>query len=98
MDTLETYQSPTQSKVPNLQTRPEATFSLSVDGDPGRNFTPVAAARYPMVGANSRGILMIVAIGMAYRRGSSKNSDGFGSRLGSDNMTLTQVQGPPRRR
>jgi hypothetical protein len=42
----------TQSKVLNLQTRPEATFSPRVDGDPGRNLTPVAAARCPTVGAN----------------------------------------------
>jgi hypothetical protein len=32
---------------------------------PDRNFTPVAAARCPMVGANCRGILRTVAIGMA---------------------------------
>jgi hypothetical protein len=55
----------TQSTVLNLQTRPEATFSPRVNGDPGRNFTPVAAARCPMVGANCRGILRTVAMGMA---------------------------------
>jgi hypothetical protein len=54
-----------QPKVPNLQTRPEATFSPRFDGDPGRNFTPVVAARCPMVGANCHGILRTVAIGMA---------------------------------
>jgi hypothetical protein len=54
-----------QSRVPNLQTRPEATFSPRVDGDPSRNLTPVAAARCPMVGANCRGNLEIVAMGMA---------------------------------
>jgi hypothetical protein len=54
-----------QSKVPNLQMRPEATFSLRVDGDLGRNFTLVVAARCPMVGANCCGILVIVAMGMA---------------------------------
>jgi hypothetical protein len=54
-----------QSKVPNLQTRPEATYSPRVDGDPGWNFTPVAAARCPMVGTNYHGILEIVAIGVA---------------------------------
>jgi hypothetical protein len=54
-----------QSKVPNLQTRPEATFSPRVDGDPGWNFTPVAAACCPMVDANCRDILRIVAMGMA---------------------------------
>jgi hypothetical protein len=54
-----------QSKVPNLQTRPEATFPPRVDGDPGRNLTLVVAARCPMVGANCRGILVIVAMGMA---------------------------------
>jgi hypothetical protein len=55
----------TQSTVPNLRTSPEATFSPRVDGDPGQNFTPIAVARCPMVGANCHGILMIVAIGMA---------------------------------
>jgi hypothetical protein len=54
-----------QSKVSNLQTRPEATFSLRVDGDPDRNLTPVVAARCPMVGTNCRGILVTVAMGMA---------------------------------
>jgi hypothetical protein len=54
-----------QPKVSNLQTRPEATFSLRFDGDPSRNFTPVVAARCPMVGANCHGILRTVAIGMA---------------------------------
>jgi hypothetical protein len=54
-----------QSKVPNLQTRPEATFSPRVDGDLGQNFTPVAAAHCPTVGANCRGILETVAMGMA---------------------------------
>jgi hypothetical protein len=54
-----------QSKVPNLQTRPEATFLPRVDGDPDRNFTPVIAAHCPMVGANCRGILVTVAMGMA---------------------------------
>jgi hypothetical protein len=54
-----------QSKVLNLQTRPEATFSPSVDGDPGQNFTPVAAACCPTVGTNCRGILEMVAMGMA---------------------------------
>jgi hypothetical protein len=55
----------TQLKVPNLQTRPEATFSPRVDGDPGRNFTPIVAARCPTVGANCRGILVTIAMGMA---------------------------------
>jgi hypothetical protein len=54
-----------QSKVPNLQTRPEATFSPRVDVDPDQNFTLVAAACCPTVGANCRGILVIVAMGMA---------------------------------
>jgi hypothetical protein len=54
-----------QSKVPNLQKRPEATFSPRVDGDPGRNFTPVVAARCPTVGANYHGILVTVAMRMA---------------------------------
>jgi hypothetical protein len=40
----------------------------------------LAAGKMTMVWC--RGILMTVAIGMAYRRGSSENSDGFGSRLG----------------
>jgi hypothetical protein len=87
-----------QSMLPNLQTRPEVTFSPRVDGDLGRNFTPVDIARCPMVGTNCRGISMTVAIGMAYRQGSSEYSDGFGSGLGSGNTSLTQVQGPPRRR
>jgi hypothetical protein len=55
----------TQSKVLNLQTRKKATFSPRVNGDPGRNFTPVAAAHCPMVDANYRGILRTVAMGMA---------------------------------
>jgi hypothetical protein len=54
-----------QSRVLNLQTRPEATFSPRVDGDPGRNFTLVAAVRCPMVGANYCGILVTVTMGMA---------------------------------
>jgi hypothetical protein len=54
-----------QSKVPNLQTRPEATFSSRVDGDPGQNLTPVVAARCPTVGANYHGILVTIAMGMA---------------------------------
>jgi hypothetical protein len=54
-----------QSKVPNLQTRPEATFSPRVDGDPSWNFTPVATAHCPTVGANCRGILETVAMGIA---------------------------------
>jgi hypothetical protein len=41
------------------------TFSPRVDGDPGRNITPVAATRCPMVGTNCRGILRTVAMGMA---------------------------------
>jgi hypothetical protein len=51
--------------VSNLRTRAKATFSPRVDGDPGWNFTLVTVARCPMVGANWRGILMTVAIGMA---------------------------------
>jgi hypothetical protein len=35
-----------------------------------------------MMGANYCGILMIVAIWMAYRRGSTENNDESGSRLG----------------
>jgi hypothetical protein len=54
-----------QSSVPNLQTRPEATFSLRSDEGPGRNLTPAAAARGPTVGANYRGNLETVAMGMA---------------------------------
>jgi hypothetical protein len=54
-----------QSRVPNLQTMPQVTFSPRVDVDPGRNFTLVATARCPMVGANCRGILVTVAMGMA---------------------------------
>jgi hypothetical protein len=33
--------------------------------DPSRNFTPVAAAHCPTVGANCRAILVTVAMGMA---------------------------------
>jgi hypothetical protein len=55
----------TQSRVPNLQTRPEATFSPGIDGDPGQNLTPVVAARCPTVGANCRENLETVAMGMA---------------------------------
>jgi hypothetical protein len=51
-----------------------------------------------MVGANCHGILMIVAIGMAYREGSSEYSDGSSLGLGSGDTTLTQVQGPPSQR
>jgi hypothetical protein len=53
----------TQSKVPNLQTRPEATFSPRADEGPGRNLTPLAAALSPTVGANYRGNLETVAMG-----------------------------------
>jgi hypothetical protein len=55
----------TQSKVLNLQTRPEANFSPRVDWDPSRNFTPVVAVHCPTVGANCRGISVTVAMGMA---------------------------------
>jgi hypothetical protein len=71
-DAVEGAESPDKAK---------ATFLPRVDGDPGRNFTSIAAACCPMVGANCRGILMTVAIWMAYWRGSSENSDGSGSRL-----------------
>jgi hypothetical protein len=54
-----------QSRVPNLQTRPEATLSPGIDGDPGQNLTPVIAACCPTVGANCRGNLETVAMGMA---------------------------------
>jgi hypothetical protein len=54
-----------QSKVLNLQTRLEATFSLRVDEGPGRNLTPIAAACCPTVGASCRGNLETVAMGMA---------------------------------
>jgi hypothetical protein len=53
-----------QLKVPNLQTRPEATFSLRDYGDPGQNFTPVAVACCPTVGTNCCGILETVAMGV----------------------------------
>jgi hypothetical protein len=43
----------------------KATFSPRVDGDPGWNLTPVIAARCPTVGANCRGNLETVAMGMA---------------------------------
>jgi hypothetical protein len=52
-----------QSRVPNLQMRPEATLSPGIDGDPGRNLTPLAATLCPMVGANCHGNLETVAMG-----------------------------------
>jgi hypothetical protein len=52
-----------QSRVPNLQTRPEATLSPGIDGGPGRNLTPLAVALCPTVGANYRGNLETVAMG-----------------------------------
>jgi hypothetical protein len=55
----------TQSKVPNLQTRPEVTFSPRADEGPDRNLTPVAAACCPTVGANCRGYLETVTMGVA---------------------------------
>jgi hypothetical protein len=55
----------TQSRVPNLQTSPEATLLPGIDGDPGQNLTPVVAAHCPMVGANCRGNLETIAMGMA---------------------------------
>jgi hypothetical protein len=55
----------TQSRVPNLQMRLEATLSPGIDGDLGRNLTPVVAARCPTVGANCRGNLETVAMVMA---------------------------------
>jgi hypothetical protein len=55
----------TQSKVPNLQTRPEVTFSPRADEGPGWNMTPIAAARCPMVGANCRGNLETIAMGVS---------------------------------
>jgi hypothetical protein len=57
--------SQTQSKVPNLQTRPEVTFSPRADEGPGWNLTPVTAARCPTVGANCRGNLETIAMGVA---------------------------------
>jgi hypothetical protein len=53
----------THSKVPNLHTRPEATFSPRANEGPGRNLTPLAAALCPTVGANCHGNLEIVAMG-----------------------------------
>jgi hypothetical protein len=54
-----------QSKVPNLQTRPEATFSPRAYEGPGRNLTSVAATHCPTVGTNCRGNLETLAMGMA---------------------------------
>jgi hypothetical protein len=53
----------TQSKVPNLQMRPEATFSPRADEGPGRNLTPLTATLCPTVDANCRGNLETVAMG-----------------------------------
>jgi hypothetical protein len=49
-----------QSKVPNLQTRPEATF---LSEGPGQNLTPLATALCPTVGANCHGNLETIAMG-----------------------------------
>jgi hypothetical protein len=82
-------------EVPNLQTRPEATFSPSADEVPSRNLTPLAAALCPTVGANCRGNLETLAMGRLivgarrWRRG---------ARLGimpTETPWYTQVQGPP---
>src|SRR5664279_116828 len=54
----------TQSSVPNVMTRPEATRSPELEWDPVRNETPVAALG-PTVGANCRGEEHDSAIGMA---------------------------------
>jgi hypothetical protein len=84
-----------QSKVPNLQTRPEATFSLRADEGPGQKLTPLAAVLCPPVGANCHGNLETVAMGRLiggarwWRRG---------ARLGivpTKTPRFTQVQGPP---
>jgi hypothetical protein len=52
-----------QSKVPNLQTRPEVTFSPRADEGPDRNLTPLATVLCPTVGTNYRGNLETVAMG-----------------------------------
>jgi hypothetical protein len=52
-----------QSRVPNLQTRPEATLSPGIDGDPGQNLIPLATALCSTVGANYHGNLETVAMG-----------------------------------
>jgi hypothetical protein len=67
--------------VPELHTRPEATFSPRADEGPGRNLTPVTTVRCPTVGANCHGNLETVAVGMAKRRGSTVCDDGSGSGL-----------------
>jgi hypothetical protein len=85
-----------QSRVPNLQTRPEATLLPGIDGDPGRNLTPVVAACCPTVGANCRGNLETVAMGMAYRRGSTVVTMGPAWDCANRDTSVTQVQGPPR--
>jgi hypothetical protein len=46
-----------------VQTRPEANLSPGIDGDPGRNLTPLTAALCSTVGANYRGNLETVAMG-----------------------------------
>jgi hypothetical protein len=60
----------TQSKVLNLQTRPEATLLLGADEGPDRNLTPLAAALCPTVGTNYHGNRGS-SHGVAYRRGST---------------------------
>ena len=57
----------TQSNAPSLRTRPEATRSPEVVKGPVRNVTPVAAAEGPTVGANCRGFVTAIAMGVAKR-------------------------------
>ena len=59
----------TQSSEPNLRTRPEATRSPELVRSPVWNKTMVVAAESPMVGANCRGKVTAVAMGMAKEEG-----------------------------
>jgi hypothetical protein len=62
---------------------PDQTKVASQRPRSGGTDEPLGRPRQRAKGAsNCRGILMTVAIRMAYRRGSSENSDGSGSRLG----------------
>jgi hypothetical protein len=76
----------------------EATLSLRIDGDPGRNFTLVAVACCPTVGANCYVILGMVAIGWFIERASRSTLMGLARDWVVTTRERTQVQGPPLRR
>jgi hypothetical protein len=84
----------TQSMVPNIRTRPEPTFSPKVNGDPDKNFTPVAVACCPTVGANCHGILQIVAMWDGLSRGLIGVQRRVRLEMGSDNTSTYPRLGP----